>query len=116
MILTGGDISKIDPNVVKKVEQAESEEGYVATVTLQTINDNIFLCNVVVAKPGTDVVAFTSLNLYQNGEESMVFNMQDGKTCGFEVMPFAPEWTKRPAGAEEFASYVLHDLFVLAWG
>jgi len=116
MILNGGDISKITPEVVKKVEQAEQQEGYVATVTLQTINNNIFLCNVVFAKPGTDTVAFTSLNLHQRDSDEVVFNMQDGKGDGFEITKLVIDFDDAyPQSAEDFAGEVLSELFVHGW-
>lgn len=121
MILTGGDISKINPKVVEKVEQVEQQEGYVATVTLQTINRNIFLCNVVFAKhtpfnPDLTVIAFESLNLYQTESREMIHNMQDGKRYGFEIESFWIDARREfPECPEDFASEVLFDLFIHGW-
>lgn len=112
MIVNGGDISKINPEIVAKVERVEQEEGYIATITLQKIEPNIFMCNVVFAKPGTNQIAFTSLNLYEECSNEIVTNMQDGIVSGFEITCDAFE-DNFPTCPEDVANRALHELFVM---
>jgi hypothetical protein len=116
MEVIGGDIKKINPSVVEKVLKVEQEEGYIATVTLQTFQLNVFLCNVVFAKPGTNQMAFSSLNLYQRDTTELVFDMQDGIVSGFEMESnWVNHYRDYPQCPEDLASEILFDLFVKGW-
>lgn len=115
MQVINGDINEINPNVVEKVQRVEREEGYEAEVTLNTFGP-VLLCNVRFAKPGTDQVAFTSLNLYDTMTRQYVFNMNDGKVSGFEMdSGWVNVYREMPEGPEQLASEVLFDLFGEGW-
>lgn len=117
MILVGGNVGKINPNVLQKVNAVEEQEGCTATVTLSTINNIIFTCNVVFVNDTTHSTAFMSYNLFVVGYKSLHSSMQDGIMGGWldETTNWVDAYREAPECPEDLASEVLFDLFVKGW-
>ena len=98
----------ISEDIVVMIEGCEGETDIVE-VSLDYIQTNILVVGVVFkSRPPNKIVNFFSLNLWQVESDHYVFNMQDGKVSGFEMVSLKDYPVFTPV---QFVEHILHDLF-----
>ena len=104
-----GIVERLPRDLLEMVDRYEKEGQSCIATKINIVHHNIIVLDVTVYSsplPGPSI-AFTSLNLWQEGDCYYVADMQDGKVSGFEIYPVQDN-IKTPA---DFIGHILHDLF-----
>ncbi len=108
-------VLQVPPSVwetVAKYEAAAGEHPVCAQIYIDIVHFNILMVSVTVYGAATPdpaaPIIFTSLNLWHDGGDFYVYDMQDGKVSGLDTISLKDHKVETPA---QFIEHVLHDLF-----
>jgi hypothetical protein len=113
----GNAVREVPESVWETVAKYEAAGKAISTpvcvqIYVDIVHFNIMMVSVVVYGAATPdpaaPIIFTSLNLWHDGEDFYVFDMQDGKTSGLDTLSLKDHKIETPA---QFIEHVLHDLF-----
>lgn len=103
-------LHQIPIDLLNKLIAYETKEQCFISLEIDILQNNIIMLGATLyPTPGPgESITFTSLNLWQIGKDEYLFNMQDGKVEGFNIVPLNEVLFTKPG---DFIEYVLSDIF-----